>query len=294
MLKFFLLAFLVAINYCAFAQKSLYVYKLSIANNPSQQASAADIESTNTVLKKRLVNFNHHYSNLYFDKTLQQFIIEINTKIEAYDFTEWLLKPCKVSIYECYNFTEFKNLLLKDKSKTAVELSDDFYKLSLIAADDRVGYVSSVSLKTIANFNKTKAALQAYYGKYCRLQYLKKEVINNDDLVDLYALKNNEPKLEVNQVLDSAKLDFDERGYASLLLSFDSIGTKIFSNMSEKNIGKCLAIAVDEMVYLAPIVTGKITEGKLQISGNFSFAELQKIESLLNAGYLPLSLHIKK
>ncbi len=294
MFKIYLVALLMTISFCAIAQKSLYVYKLSIANNQANTASAADIESTNTVLKKRLLNFNYHYTNVYFDKAQQQFVIEMNTKIEAYDFTEWLLKPCKVSIYECYNPTEFKNLLLKNKSQKAAELWNDFYKFSIIVPDERVGYVCGVSLKNIANFNKTKAALQAYYSKYCTLQYLKKEVISNDDVVDLYALKNNEPKLGVNQVLDSSQVDFDERGYASLLLSFDSIGTKIFSNMSEKNVGKYLAITVDEIVYLAPIVTGKITEGKLQISGNFSFAELQKIKALLNAGYLPISLHVQQ
>ena len=77
-----------------------------------------------------------------------------------------------------------------------------------------------------------------------------------------------------------------------VLLVFDKKGAKIFSSVTGQNIGRRLAIVLDDVVYMAPNIESKIPSGEARISGGFSLQEAHDLVIVLNAGNLPAPVEI--
>ena len=94
--------------------------------------------------------------------------------------------------------------------------------------------------------------------------------------------------------LKKAEVGFDQQTtYQPLvLLEFNDEGAKIFEDLTEKNVGKELAIYVDGIPLSAPVVQEKISGGKAQISGNFTIPEAKTLAQNLNAGALPVPIKL--
>lgn len=75
-------------------------------------------------------------------------------------------------------------------------------------------------------------------------------------------------------------------------LEFNSDGARLFGEITARNIGKPIAIFLDEEVLSAPTVQQKITGGEAVITGDFTTLEVKQLVNLLNAGALdvPISL----
>ncbi|WP_333570650.1 protein translocase subunit SecD, partial [Thermodesulfobacterium commune] len=75
-------------------------------------------------------------------------------------------------------------------------------------------------------------------------------------------------------------------------LQFDSRGAKIFELITSENVGKRLAIVLDEVVRSAPVIKEKISGGEAQITGGFSMQEASDLALVLRAGALPAPVKI--
>lgn len=72
----------------------------------------------------------------------------------------------------------------------------------------------------------------------------------------------------------------------------DSEGTRLFGDMTRQNIGRPLAIVLDNHVITAPVIRSVIAGGSGEISGSFTTAEASNLALLLRAGALPAPLHV--
>jgi preprotein translocase subunit SecD len=92
--------------------------------------------------------------------------------------------------------------------------------------------------------------------------------------------------------LKRAQVGFDDVGNPLVLLEFNDEGTKIFSEITERNIGKPLAIFLDGKPISIPTVREKIPSGKAEITGKFSLGEAKELVRNLNAGALPVPIEL--
>jgi SecD/SecF fusion protein len=69
-------------------------------------------------------------------------------------------------------------------------------------------------------------------------------------------------------------------------MTMDKQGERIWEKMTDVNTNRPIAIVLDNIVYSAPNVMGKISGGNSQISGNFSVQEGQDLQNILKAGKL--------
>jgi len=93
--------------------------------------------------------------------------------------------------------------------------------------------------------------------------------------------------------LKKAELNFDQNTSKPLVsLEFNDEGAKIFEELTEKNVGKQLAIYIDQNPISAPVVQEKISGGKAQITGKFSIEEAKELTRNLNAGALPVPIKL--
>lgn len=93
--------------------------------------------------------------------------------------------------------------------------------------------------------------------------------------------------------IDDARVRFDTQfGQPYVSLSFNSIGAKIFEEITGKNVGRRLAIILDGRVKSAPIIKTKIAGGKAIIEGRFTSEEAHDLAITLRAGSLPAPIEI--
>lgn len=94
--------------------------------------------------------------------------------------------------------------------------------------------------------------------------------------------------------LEKAELGFDQTTtYKSLvLLQFNDEGSKIFEDLTSRNVRKPLAIYIDGLPISAPIVQETISGGKAQITGDFTIDEAKALARNLNAGALPVPIKL--
>lgn len=75
-------------------------------------------------------------------------------------------------------------------------------------------------------------------------------------------------------------------------IQFDSRGAKIFEQITAENVGRRLAIVLDEVVRSAPVIREKISGGEAQITGGFTMEEASDLALVLRAGALPAPVKI--
>jgi len=109
------------------------------------------------------------------------------------------------------------------------------------------------------------------------------------DVLPIYAIKtldNGQAELEGDHVANAAQ-DFDQNGKVAIKMNMDKTGTSLWAKMTSKNVGKPLAIVLDNIVYSAPNVNEAITTGNSSISGNYTLKTAQDLAEILESGKLP-------
>ena len=109
------------------------------------------------------------------------------------------------------------------------------------------------------------------------------------EVIPIYAIKtldNGQAELEGDHVANAAQ-DFDQNGKVAIKMNMDKVGTSLWAKMTSKNVGKPLAIVLDNIVYSAPNVNEAITTGNSSISGNYTLKTAQDLAEILESGKLP-------
>lgn len=87
--------------------------------------------------------------------------------------------------------------------------------------------------------------------------------------------------------LKKASVEYQDNPYqpvqTSILLEFNSEGAELFSQITQANIGKPLAIFVNDRLINSPIVQSAITDGKAIIAGNFTTQEANTLVEEINS-----------
>lgn len=95
--------------------------------------------------------------------------------------------------------------------------------------------------------------------------------------------------------LSSAKVVFNPNsGAAEVQLEFNQDGTRMFSEITKRNVQKRVAIVLDDQIITAPVVNEPILTGNSVITRGaegFPVSEAKSIVIALNAGALPAPLH---
>ena len=105
----------------------------------------------------------------------------------------------------------------------------------------------------------------------------------------LIALKSSGDKgavLDGNVVVD-ARQDFNESAGNEISMSMNAAGAKMWKKITGENIGNCIAIVLDNLVYSYPVVNDEIPNGRSSITGGFTLEEAKDLANLLKAGKLP-------
>ena len=113
------------------------------------------------------------------------------------------------------------------------------------------------------------------------------------ELVSLYPIKiqkGGKALLEGDIITNATT--FFENGSSGVTMKMNSSGARAWKRITGNNIGKRIAITLDDYVYSAPQVSTEIPDGNSQISGNFSIEEAKDLANILKTGSLPAPVKI--
>ncbi|MEZ5047203.1 MAG: protein translocase subunit SecDF [Chitinophagaceae bacterium] len=106
----------------------------------------------------------------------------------------------------------------------------------------------------------------------------------------VYAIKTikgkSTPPLD-GDVIDDARADYSPVGEPEVTMSMNIQGANTWKRITNSNIGRCVAIVLDDIVYSAPRINGEIPNGRSSISGNFTAESSKDLANILETGKLP-------
>lgn len=113
------------------------------------------------------------------------------------------------------------------------------------------------------------------------------------DLYNLIALKTNagKPALDGSCVV-AASSDFDNLQGNVVSMTMNGEGARKWATITKQNIGKSVAILLDDFVYSYPNVNTAIEGGRSQITGNFTVDEAQDLANVLKSGKMAAKVEI--
>ena len=114
------------------------------------------------------------------------------------------------------------------------------------------------------------------------------------NFLQLYALKpanDGKASLEGDVIID-ARQDFSQNQNSEITMLMNTKGAKEWKRITGQNVGKSVAIILDNLVYSSPVVRDEIPNGRSSITGDFTIQEAKDLANILKAGKIPAAAHI--
>jgi len=258
-----------------------------------------NIKYKNLSLSNQTINFILDYPDI---EKFEKFFLDkeniINNYLDQYRSYEmnFLKEKNKIKIqYSKYGLIEINSSAV-DQSLEIVRRRIDEIGTNeptiLKRGSDRI----LVELPGLTSPDRIKKLL----GKTANLTFRLVSENEEDFGSELLPYESSEDKLSVNKRvilsgnnLITAKPSFDNQNNQSTVnISLDRAGSKKFARVTKNNVGKRLAIILDNKIISAPVINEPILNGNSVISGNFTFQSATDLSLLLRSGALPAPLNI--
>jgi len=196
--------------------------------------------------------------------------------------------------YSKYGLIEIKNSALEQslevvrrrvdevgtKEPTIIRRGSDRILIELPGLDDPnriknlLGKTANLSFRLVSESDEFGSEPISFENETGELNVNKRIIMSGDNLVN-------------------AKPSFDNQNNETIVsFTLDRVGAKKFASVTTKNVGKRLAIILDNKIISAPSIREPIVGGKGMISGNFTFQSATDFALLLRSGALPTPLNV--
>jgi SecD/SecF fusion protein len=291
--------------------------------NELQATAKTAINQTYKVLLKRIDQFGVASPSINLDVNKGIINVELAGVQDAQRVRNLLQASAHLQFWEVYNIGEIgKNIdeadkalaeylsgLSADSLKNTLQASRDSAKLlanehplaSVIhfigpqqGPDGKPQYypaIANVEAKdtSLANKYLSMDLVRNYFPPNIKFLYglEQKNEKTGQRYFELYAIKTvpgtDKAKLEGEGVEDS-RADYDEHGRPAIKMTMTPTGSRTWAKLTADNVGRPVAIVLDDIVYSAPNVNEPIEGGNSEISGNFTVQEAQDLASILRIG----------
>ena len=282
------------------------------------------MDGIENVMSKRINQFGVAQPNIQKDAENNRLYIELPGVQDEKTVAEKLQSTANLEFFETYDFSQIQSawaeadaLSLKQEGEKEETSSDstgndlsfdetpssDVMSLSKLVEKypSAAGYVKNDIDKSKVDALLNRKDIKAQFDSQLRFMWgAEKDYVDQNKKKKgwfLYACKVPENgKAKVNgSHISKASQGYDQMtGDITVDLSMNDEGIDQWSRMTTENIGRLVAISMDNVVYSAPVVRSAINNGNTQISGDFTFDEANDLAGLLNGGALPAPCVIKE
>ncbi len=267
------------------------------------------VSSSTNVLRNRIDQFGVVAPNIQELEKDGQILLEL-PGVKEHDRVRELLKAsANLEFYEVYTLDEIQNQLMA--LETALRSDSTGTASTLFGYFDGSGYQGTpvVGMATQAHrevidsiLGSVTAARILPSNLKLRWEVKPQEVQYTDtvtnttrkaEIYSLIALKSNNGKPALGgDVVVSASSDFDNLQGNYVSMNMNSDGAKAWARVTQNNLGKPVAIVLDEHVYSYPRINSVIEGGRSQITGNFSVEDAKDLANVLKSGKMAAKVDI--
>ena len=194
-----------------------------------------------------------------------------------------------------------------EEEEVTEEMDEDKYAennplfAKLMVMNSNTARVGMAQVKDTAAINEMLAETRSLFPRNLKLAWtVKPEVLNGNDgesveVLDLVALKMSRDNTCAlgGEVITDARQDYGQGNQVEVTIQMNPEGAKAWKRLTGENIGKQIAIVLDDYVYSYPVVNGEIPNGRSSISGGgMTIEEAQDLANILKAGKLPAPARI--
>ena len=233
------------------------------------------------------------FENFFLDK--KNFFNLYFTQYKSYEMEHTIKKNLVEIKYSKYGIIEIKNSALNDSLEIVRRRIDEVgtnEPTIIKRGNDRI----VIELPGLSDPNRIKKLL----GKTANLTFRIVSTEGDDFGSEILFFEDGVTKLSVNKRvvlsgdnLDNALPSFNNQTNETVVsFSLDRVGAKRFGKITTNNVGKRLAIILDNKIISAPQIREPILGGNGQISGSFTFQSATDLAVLLRSGALPAPLNI--
>ena len=141
-----------------------------------------------------------------------------------------------------------------------------------------------------------KKEVQQVLPNDARFYWTAKTVSEESNFYQLVAIRVNTRDGEApldGSVITNARQDFGQMsGRPEIVMNMSPTGAQKWRRMTADNVGRSVAVVLDNRVYSFPTVQGEIPNGRTQITGDFTITEAKDLATILEAGRLPTQVRI--
>lgn len=119
---------------------------------------------------------------------------------------------------------------------------------------------------------------------------VKPQTADGMELLELFGIKltrNSDQALLEGDVITDARQELDQSSRPAVSMQMNADGARKWRKLTAENIGKRIAVVLDDYVYTAPTIQGEIPSGQSQITGDFTLEEAKDLANILKSGSLP-------
>ena len=153
-----------------------------------------------------------------------------------------------------------------------------------------VGYAPQKNRAAIDRMINVALDKKVINGREIKFLWSAKPVKGTVDIYQLFAIKietrDASPLLDGGVITD-ARQDFSTVGGNEISMTMNTEGAREWKRITGENVGNCIAIVLDNLVYSAPVVNGEIAGGRSSITGDFTLEEAKDLANILKSGKLP-------
>lgn len=231
---------------------------------------------------------------------------DVSPNIEAVAFNEQVMEKAQLALEEASS-TEWQSLADKYQASLSTEDSvtiDSQPELFAVLEDLNDGDVVSKPIQTSNAIMLVKLLKKSEQDNPFKDQEGQAATITSCQIQVLsFVAQDESPTLNIGdnwkntelsgKNLKRASLQFNSQDSTpEVSLEFDSEGSSMFADITERNIGKPVAIFLDGYAISVPTVNERIPDGRAVISGQFNVQEAKLLVQRLNTGALPVPINL--
>jgi|TARA_B110000438_G_scaffold300913_2_gene354455 protein-export membrane protein SecD len=260
----------------------------------SEKVKYKNLVLENNIIKFEILDGNiENFENFFLNKN--NLLNPYYEKFRSYEM-DYIIKENKIEVvYSKFGLIEIKSGTVDQsleivrrridevgtKDPTIIKRGIDRILIELPGLDDPnriknlLGKTANLSFRLVSDDEENFGTEKLFFeDNVDHLNISKRVILSGDNLIN-------------------AKPSFDNQtNQAVVSFTFDRVGAKKFGKATNNNIGRRIAIILDDKIISAPVIQEAILSGNGQITGDFTFQSATDLSLLLRSGALPAPLEI--
>ena len=268
--------------------------------NVLKQELRAVMENTEIVLRNRVENAGLDCDIELLDNTMR-LKATISDAIDSERVLHMLASSGNLEFWETYSVNDIVPSLQRLIQDYAEQRSDEGYQQPdfqfYFSGQAAVGQASVRDTAALNRIYQSDRGQRLLHENNLKLLWGAKAIcaIDSIDQFELYAIRVTDPSGRAalaGDIIVSARAEQDQMCRPCVIMQMNTSATREWERITRENIGRAIAIVLDDAVLTAPLVNSAIAGGASQISGNFTLEETRDIADVLSSGYLPVGVRI--